>query len=130
MEPDERTPAAASGPEPAAVELELHPPGAAVVTLRGEHDLATREACGDALARAGEDTDVLVDLSGCTFLDSTMIGLLVHASQVRSERGRRLELTIPPAAQAVHRVAAVAGLATFLRIHETRDAGLASILSA
>jgi anti-anti-sigma factor len=98
-----------------------------IVTLRGEHDLNTRPELGEALARAGEESSVLVDLSECEFIDSTVIGALVVAFQTVTERGRRFELAIPADAKAVQRVARVAGLATFLTIHGTREAGLASI---
>ena len=70
---------------------------------------------------------MLVDLSECSFIDSTVIGALVRAFQAFGEQGRRLELTIPPGANAIQRVAKVAGLTTFLVIHETRSAGLESI---
>ncbi len=129
MEPDEADgrQAPAAGPVPGTVALERRAPGVAIVTLRGEHDLTTRAAIDNALARAGNESHVLVDLSECTFIDSTVIGALVRAFQAFGEQGRRLELTIPPAASAIQRVAKVAGLTTFLVIHETREAGLESI---
>ena len=131
MEPDEpeRTSPPASGPPPGTVEVEPHAPDVVVVALRGEHDLNTRQLFSEALARAGDDGNVLVDLSECSFIDSTIIGVLVLAFQAQTKRGRRLELAIPPAAQAIQRVATIAGLRTFLSIHETRSAGLASIQS-
>jgi hypothetical protein len=58
-----------------------------------------------------------------------VIGALVLAYQVQNERGRRLELTIPPGATTIRRVAKIAGLTTFLSIHETRSAGIASFQS-
>jgi anti-sigma B factor antagonist len=126
----ERIPPPPRGPEPGSVEVETCAPGAIVVTLRGEHDLNTRGAFSDALESAGGEADVLVDLSACSFIDSTMIGALVLAFQTRSERGHRIELTIPAAAHAIQRVAKVAGLTTFMTIHETREEGLASIRGA
>jgi anti-anti-sigma factor len=129
MEADEdvRRTAPAEDPAPGTVSLERHSPAVAIVTLRGEHDLATRPEITAALARAGGEADVLVDLSDCTFIDSSVIGALVAAFQAFAERGRRLELAIPPDAAAIQRVAHVAGLRTFLTIHETRSAGLAHI---
>jgi anti-anti-sigma factor len=129
MESDEaeRREAPAAGPVPGIVELEHHAPHVAIVTLRGEHDLTTRAAINDALTRAGDGSHVLVDLSECSFIDSTVIGVLVLAFQAYGEQGRRLELAIPPSASAVQRVAKVTGLTTFFAIHETRSAGLESI---
>jgi anti-anti-sigma factor len=129
MESDEgeRRATPVDGPVPGAVTLERHSPGVAVVTLRGEHDLATRAEISATLARVGDEADVLVDLSECSFIDSSVIGALVVAFQTLAEQGRRLELAIPPEAAAIQRVAKVAGLTTFFAIHETRSAGLASI---
>ena len=129
MESDEaeRGSAPVDGAEPGTVALERHAPGVAIVTLRGEHDLATRAEINATLARVGGEADVLVDLSQCSFIDSSVIGALVAAFQTFAERGRRLELAIPSEAVTIQRVAKVAGVATFLAIHETREAGLASI---
>ena len=129
MEPheSERTPAAASRPRPGTVSLERPAAGVVIVTLEGEHDLNTRPDLVDALARAGDAAGVLVDLTECTFIDSTVIGVLVVAFQTAEQSGRRFELTIPDDARAIRRVATVAGLTTFLTIHGTRAAGLESI---
>lgn len=131
METDEpeRIPPPARGTQLGTVEVEVHAAGVVIVTLRGEHDLNTKPDLSEALARAGDHADVLVDLSECSFIDSTVIGALVLAFQAQSERGRRLELTISPGANTIQRVAKIAGLTTFLSIHETRSAGLASIQS-
>lgn len=123
----ERIPLPAGGSPLATVEVEVHATGVVTVTLSGEHDLNTKPHLSEALARAGANANVLVDLSECSFIDSTVIGVLVLAYQTQSERGRRLELTIPPSATTIQRVAKIAGLTTFLSIHETRSAGLASI---
>jgi anti-sigma B factor antagonist len=125
----ERIPPSAGGPELGSVEVEVHATGVVIVTLRGEHDLNTKPHLSDALARAGDSADVLVDLSECSFIDSTVIGVLVLAYQMQNERGGRLELTIPPGATTIRRVAKIAGLTTFLSIHETTSAGLASLQS-
>ena len=132
MESDEaeRGSASVDGPVAASVGLERHSPAVAIVTLRGEHDLSTRAEIHATLARVGEEAHVLVDLSECSFIDSSVIGALVAAFQALAAQGRRLELAIPPDAAAIQRVAKVAGLTTFLAIHETRGAGLASISAA
>jgi anti-anti-sigma factor len=114
--------------EQPAPAVEVSSAGAgAVVALRGEHDLNSRPAVAAALARASGHGDVLVDLCDCAFIDSTIIGVVVAAFQAQADAGRRLELVVPPAAQALRRVTEVAGLATFMTIHETRAAGLASL---
>jgi len=107
------------------VEVESVTSDIGIATLRGEYDLATRAALSDALARASEHSCLLVDLGACTFLDSTVIGLIVATCQRMWERDRRLELVIPPEAEPIHRVMRVAGLATFVTIHATRSEALA-----
>ena len=59
------------------VEVETVAADIGIATLRGEHDLASQAALSDALARASEHDCLLVDLGACTFLDSTVIGLIV-----------------------------------------------------
>jgi anti-anti-sigma factor len=109
------------------VSVETVAPDIGIATLGGEHDLDSKEALSDALARASEHSCLLVDLGECTFLDSTVIGLLVVTCQRMWEQGRRLELVIPREAELIHRVMKIAGLTTFLTIHGTRAEALASL---
>jgi anti-sigma B factor antagonist len=110
-----------------AVEVEFRPPGIAFVTLHGEHDLSSQQDLIEALAAASAKRDVLVDLSECTFLDSSVIAALFRARQKLNERGGRLELVIPESATTINRVAEVTRLAAILPIHETRSAAIARI---
>jgi anti-anti-sigma factor len=65
---------------------------AAVVVLHGEHDLATSEGVRVALAPLlGR---VLVDLSPCTFIDSTIISVLVQKAHLLARHGYRLDLRV------------------------------------
>jgi anti-anti-sigma factor len=88
-----------------AVEVEFRLPGIAFVTLRGEHDLSSKPDLTEALTAASAKRDVLVDLSDCTFMDSSVIGALFRAHQSLAEGGGRLELVIPESATTVKRVA-------------------------
>lgn len=110
-----------------AVEVEFRPPGIGFVTLHGEHDLSTQQCLSEALATASAKRDVLVDLSECTFMDSSVIAALFRAGQKLKERGGRLELVIPESATAIKRVADVTLLAAMLPIHESRNAAIARI---
>jgi anti-anti-sigma factor len=65
---------------------------AATVVLMGDHDLATAEAVRVALAPLYGR--VLVDLSDCSFIDSTVIGLLIEKSQDLTRDGYALELLV------------------------------------
>lgn len=53
--------------------------GACRLTLRGELDLATTPRLEQALAEAGDD--VLLDLRGLTFMDSTGVRALLEAAE-------------------------------------------------
>jgi anti-anti-sigma factor len=53
--------------------------GASRITLRGELDLATAPRLEHALADAGED--VVIDLRGLTFMDSTGVRVLLEAAE-------------------------------------------------
>jgi len=109
------------------VAVDFAQPGIAVVSLFGEHDLGGKQRLSDALAAAGVRRNVLVDLSACTFIDSSVIGALFAARSQLAERGGRLELVIPPEATAVRRVADLTMLGSLLTIHEADTAGWASL---
>ncbi len=81
-----------------------------VVALRGELDLASAPVLRQCLAEVIDSgqTDVVVDLSGLTFLDSTGISVLVAAHQQLRRREGRL-VVADPAPQA-RRVLEISGL--------------------
>src|SRR3954454_12529186 len=64
-----------------------------VVVVRGEHDIYTAPALRDRLDEAlgvpdaSAPTGVVVDLSGATFLDSSILGALLEARRQALERG-------------------------------------------
>jgi anti-sigma B factor antagonist len=64
--------------------------GACRMTLRGELDLATAAQLEHALAEAGGD--VVLDLRGLTFMDSTGVRLLLEAAEAR---GAELRIIAP-----------------------------------
>lgn len=67
---------------------------AAMVSLDGEHDLATREAVRVALLPlCGR---VLVDLTACTFLESTIIETIVAKASDLKRDGYDLAITTSP----------------------------------
>jgi anti-anti-sigma factor len=111
-------------PEPGAVELTINASGVAVVSLRGECDLTTRDALGAALTRASDQPGqvVLVDLSECSFIDSTVIGAIALTHKALGEQDRRLELVIPPERRTIRRIVEMSGLAPFFTIHEAAPA--------
>lgn len=114
-------------PAAPAVEVEFPQPGIAIVTLRGEHDLSSKQRLNEALAKASARPNVLVDLSECTFMDSSVIAAFFLAREKLAQRAGRLELVIPPEATVIRRVAEVTLLAAIVPIHETESAAVAGL---
>lgn len=111
------------------VEIAHHAPGLAVVSLLGEHDLSTAHELTQALERAAVQSTVVVDLSTCSFIDSTVINALVATARGAQAHGEQLVVVIPAEQSQVARVAQLTHLAEFFPIHPTRGAALASIRS-
>ena len=95
--------------------------------MRGEHDVSTVPALADALEQAAAHANALVDLSECTFIDSSVIAVLLRAAQAAHERHGLFVLVIPPEQERVSRVADLTGLVELLDVRASRDAALLSI---
>jgi anti-anti-sigma factor len=89
---------------------------AAIVALHGEHDLATSEAMRVALwPLFGR---VLVDLTSCEFIDSTIISLLMRKARGLERDGHFLELRVTPGST-IARTIRLAGVDRVVTIHST-----------
>ena len=99
-------------------------PGWAILSPSGEIDLATVGQLEDALtASMGNDTDVAVDLTGVTFMDSTGLRALLAANQNLSESGHRLALVV--AGGPVDRLLDISGVGQTLAIFQSLEAATA-----
>ena len=107
-------------------EIEIHSPTACIVTLRGEHDAASSEAITLAVTLARSYTNVLVDLGSCSFVDSTVIGVLLAAAKRAREHGGALELVVPVEMTPVRRTLEIANVQGRLPFHATRADGIAT----
>jgi anti-anti-sigma factor len=77
------------------VEITFPTVGLAHLELVGDHDLATHALLREALANATtRRRDVLVDLSRCSFLDSTSVAALARAQEEVTSDGGRFALVI------------------------------------
>jgi anti-anti-sigma factor len=107
----------------AAVEVVPRPataPGyAAIVKVRGDHDIATTARIRETLELI--DGSVLVDLSECGFLDSSVIHALVDDACERRRRWRSLELIVCAANASVGRTLRISGVSELLIVHESTD---------
>jgi anti-sigma B factor antagonist len=65
------------------------------IRIEGELDLAVADQLTDALDRAAGARVVLIDLSGCEFIDSTGTSVIVRAYVAMKNEGRRLALVAP-----------------------------------
>jgi anti-anti-sigma factor len=111
-----------------SVELEPLSDEVAIVCLRGEHDMSTAPQLSAALDSACEHSHVFVDLSECTFVDSTVIACLLSAHRKQTGRMAHLELVLPShPASIVQRIAKLTRLDALLRLHETRGDALANM---
>jgi anti-anti-sigma factor len=104
---------------------------AVVLKLRGEHDLATAVEIQDALDSIWGN--LLVDLSECDFIDSTVISVLIRDSRIRAREGHDLELLAPLENPTITRTLEIAGLHDALVIHTSEPVsppGFAALVPA
>lgn len=103
--------------------------GVAVLVLLGEHDMATAP---DAARRAGEIVrepgvvGLVVDLAGTTYLDSSILNLLVRLRRELEREGRPIAMHAPSDSRA-WRIVRLAGLPEVVPLVETREAAVALV---
>jgi anti-sigma B factor antagonist len=105
-------------------------PDRTVLWVRGDHDIATRVSLAVGIARAAQrdDTPLLVDLSGVTFMDASTIGAIVESRNLLRRRGQSLELRAPSAP--ARRVVDLCGLAHLIQLEPIRSTGAAAALAS
>jgi anti-sigma B factor antagonist len=106
--------------------------GVRLLEVHGELDLSTATQLEGPLgeAAASPQATVLVDLSDCTFIDSTGIAMIVRAWQrVDATAGNDGEggLVLCCQNEQVRRVLEVTGLEHSLRVFRTRDEAVAAL---
>ena len=95
-----------------------------LLTLSGELDLATVGELEAALAsRLDAGENVVVDLRGLAFMDSSGVRALVGAHQAAQECDGSLVIVRPPQGSEVDRVIDVSGIATALGMVDEPPAG-------
>jgi anti-sigma B factor antagonist len=99
--------------------------GLAVMHVAGEVDVYTASSLRRELAlhMGARAEDLIIDLSGVTFLDSTGLGVLVRAARQLRERGARLALVVDQ--DRVVDLLRITALAQVFAVHRTvRDASI------
>ena len=103
--------------------------GAVLVRLRGELDVYNAGLVREALVNAAErgGSRLVVDLQEVTFVDSTVLGVLVEARTHLHDR--RSFLLAAPGFE-VRRALEVSGLDRHFEVHDTVDSALAAKLAS
>ena len=98
-------------------------PAFTVITLPGESDAFTAPRVRSDLATAlGGDTPLVVDLSQATFIDSTIVGVLLESLAEYERLERPLRLLLPDdSAPEVPRLFELTGLASLLPLVRNWD---------
>jgi anti-anti-sigma factor len=97
------------------------------VTLRGEHDLSTQPVLARGLALAAAHSNVVVDLSNCSFMDSTVIEEFIKTFETVRGSGDQVMLVIPSEQIQIARIAQITGLAQIFELHESQEAAFARL---
>ncbi len=92
------------------------------ITFTGEHDISTVPAIRQALDEVfGYGTNILLDFSEATFIDSSVLSQLVKAQRrADANADERLVLAVPPASPPAL-VIDLTGMREVLRIYDSRD---------
>jgi anti-anti-sigma factor len=104
---------------PLSVEIVEDDDGPARIVAKGELDLSSAGQLEAALDRVPDQGDVILDLGGLSFIDSSGIRVLVLAHGRWQDSGHRLVLRdVSPVCQRTFEVAGLGGLLLF----ESEDA--------
>jgi anti-sigma B factor antagonist len=120
-------------PTPFEVKNEAIEDGVRILTVQGELDLNTAPGLEAPLeeALAGDgDVSILIDLSGCEFIDSTGIAVIVRAWQRVGKNGNgegNGDLVLCCSNDQVERLLKITGVESSISIHPDRDAALSQL---
>jgi anti-anti-sigma factor len=93
---------------------------ARVLRLSGDHDASTIATLEQALdAAILDDVDVIVDLSECTFLDSSSVAVLFRARQRSADR--LVAVIDPQSAMAASRLLDLVRFSSVVPVYDSRE---------
>jgi anti-anti-sigma factor len=98
--------------------------GVSIIKVEGDLDLSTVRAFDAQLERVLGSLHLVVELEGCTFIDSSALRALVRAQKRVAETGGTLALVAP--SQPARRVLEIATLDRFVPVFDTVDAAVTS----
>ena len=98
---------------------------ATVILAAGELDAFAAPDLASAFEDVSGDQRVVADLDRVSFMDSTVLGLIVRASRELTEAGARIRIVLPMGS--ARRIFEITGLDGVLPFAETRSAALAEL---
>jgi anti-sigma B factor antagonist len=106
--------------------------GVFVIAVNGELDLNTAPRLEQRLdeAPADDGAGLLIDLSGCEFIDSTGIGLIVRAWRrldANADHDGKGGFALCGLSDQVRRLLDITGLKSSIRVYADREAALAEL---
>ena len=101
--------------------LERTDTGITVLSISGEHDLGTAPQLRDRVnAELDEGRAIVIDLSTASFVDSSILGVILEGGRRATAAGLGFEVAQSDGAEAVSRVLDITGLRGELPVHATR----------
>jgi anti-sigma B factor antagonist len=104
------------------VTIETVSDGLVVARVEGELDLATSPDFERSIEGTDRASRLVIDLTECTFLDSSAVRVLAETARAAGEAGGTVSLVI--ADPGIRRVLEIAAIDTVLPVHEKLDSAL------
>jgi anti-sigma B factor antagonist len=113
------------------IALERTDSGLTVLAIAGEHDLSTAPVLRQRLnGLIADGRPIVVDLSSATFVDSSILGVILDARQRAEASGLGFAVSHANGADPVGRVLDITGLRHKLPVHGGREDAAAAIASS
>lgn len=108
------------------IRVDTSEPGVAIVVLEGEHELYGATKLQRRLeALIDEDVALVVDLTSATFLDSSIVSVLLRARDRAQRAGTRYAVVLDESSgESVQRMFQITGLDRFLPVVSSRESVL------
>ena len=102
--------------------------GVWVLTLRGEHDMSVEPSLRQELDRIfAAGSTVVVDVSQVEFIDSSVLGALIHGHQRATQESHQIAVVLPNPDRAITRLLSMAGLTNILSTYTSRTDAIAAL---
>jgi hypothetical protein len=113
--------------KPPSCELRVVSRRTSVTTLVGDHDLASQQSVMDVLIKAIERPNVIVDLTYCAFIDTTILEVFYATRRAQKPGLDCIELVVPDGDGFINRWSYLTGVRLALETHSTLADALSSV---